>query len=633
MLPAPAREDARAFTAKVRRLADSERTRRLDALERLWKGKQYSDRPSFWDPEVPLNERAPCVQSSVAETAGGRLVSLVFGNARFPALKVADGAYSIEFVDAEREQISALVAQIVSAAHLKSRMRQALEQGLMCGTLVLLASVQRGHLAVQLLPAKWCERTLDAAGDVTALEIRYRHDVTGRDGSPRTVWYRRVIDAALDTTWDGVPADADGYLPDWDRHSPIASVEHGLGFCPVLWHRNAPDVSDNDPADGSALFDGLENEIFGLDIAMSQRHRNGRYNGEPQLVRIGFGDERTLSPMGEVGRTADPSAGGFSWLGDRARRLFGGGTAIKKAPGKIWDAPKDADVKMLESTGAGAQILAADIDGLKRIVLEARGIVIASPETVSANASAALLKELYAPMVAVADNYRDEYGDVLVAVINLLLRVAYTTEVHTPRSVRMRGLASAMPVLAKLVVPMVDGSREWSGVPLEPQWGEYFEPTWQDVAASIGAATAGVAGGVLSRRSAVRMVAPVVGIDDVDAELDAIDGVQATDRASARDLLGTLAVPGGTAEATADPGAAKAQGAAAAQGELPEVFGYDYDAGIITVDEARARKGLPALPNGEGTVSVLLYKAIQEAKAAEISPPKPSFGGRPPFGS
>jgi len=41
------------------------------------------------------------------------------------------------------------------------------------------------------------------------------------------------------------------------------------------------------------------------------------------------------------------------------------------------------------------------------------------------------------------------------------------------------------------------------------------------------------------------------------------------------------------------------------------VYGYDYDAGIITVDEARLRKGLPALPNGEGKVSVLQWKAQQ----------------------
>lgn len=80
-----------------------------------------------------------------------------------------------------------------------------------------------------------------------------------------------------------------------------------------------------------------------------------------------------------------------------------------------------------------------------------------------------------------------------------------------------------------------------------------------------------------------------------------------------------VSVPDAPATATSDPNAAKAQGAAAAQGELPEVFGYDMDAGILMVDEARARKGLPALPDGKGRVSIIVWRALQEAEAERLT--------------
>ena len=70
----------------------------------------------------------------------------------------------------------------------------------------------------------------------------------------------------------------------------------------------------------------------------------------------------------------------------------------------------------------------------------------------------------------------------------------------------------------------VGGTPTWVGLPLEPAWGRYFHPTAQDIGQTVDAARK--ANGdrpVLSLRRSLQLVAPVAGIDDLDAELAAID--------------------------------------------------------------------------------------------------------------
>lgn len=536
----PVPGDLAAFHRDLAALGESQRYWRLNQYEALWKGKQYTSRPSFWDPEVPLQERAPCVQSGVAETAIGRLVGLVFGNARFPALSPGESDYGVDLATAERAALAALVARLVKLTGLRVVMRLLLGQGLGVGSACVLASLRRGQPRLRILAAKYCEPDLDGDGELRSLTVSF----LAEDERGNPLRHRRVIDATHDTTF--FPTDprriAAGapWVPDPDR-----TVQHGLGFVPAIWHRNSPDPSDLDEVDGVPLFAGLEPEIEALDLAMSQRHRNGRYNGEPQIVRTGVDPDATPVPLGEAGRE---TAGRYpkGWIGRASaavRGWYGGRPATKKAPGKIWDLATGSDAKLLESSGAGAVILQGDIDGLRRTIYESRGVVIASPEQISANASAALMRSLYEPMVGVADNLREEYGELLARVVSLLLRLCAAPSVRDG-GVFVRGLAPALPALARATVATVEGPR-WVGVPLECQWGEYFEPTWDDVSKATGAAMAANGGRpVLTHRQSVQLLARVAHSDDVDATLAQIQAEQAGERDAQGALLDRLATGG-----------------------------------------------------------------------------------------
>jgi len=559
---------------RIARIADPQRAQRLDAYERLYKSRAYVGRPSFWDASVPLHERAPAVCVGVAEAAGGRLAAMVFGQRVFPNLRVTDGDVEVSLTQEQRDALTQLVNRLVKVAGLRLVALAALIDGLSVGTVVVHASVVRGRPTLSLLPAKWCTPEFGPNGDLISVEIRYRFDALDARGVMGTWWHRRVIDARRDVTYRPVPVRVDGRDPVWIEET---AIEHELGFCPVDWHRNRPETTDHG-IDGTPLFAGLEAEIEGLDMAFSQRHRNGRYNGEPQMVVSGADPERSL---GETGRMAQPIPEGkasfFSSVKESATRWVtgGGGAATKKAPNKVWRIPAGGDARLLESSGAGANILTQDIEGLKRAILEARQIVIVSPETISANASAALMREIYAPMISAADTYRDEYGAWLTRVVNMLLRVCAVAASRPGALVLLRGLAAALPLLSQFEIAL-DGGREWLGLPLDLKWGPYFPPMPSDVSQTIGAASVAAGGQpVLSHRSAVAMVAAMADIDDVDAELRAILGTKSEDEA----VLDAL--PAGDGTAVADTAFNSAQ-----TSSLLEVFAA-VSRGEMPVDTAR----------------------------------------------
>lgn len=513
MLPAPGQQAARDAIAGIARANEDERYRRLEAHEALWKGLryEYECRPSWWDATVPLRERAPCVVYPIARSAGRRLISLVFGEGRFPTLTTQDPRLTTE----EQQYLAAELASIVEAAALRLRMRDLMEQGLATGTAVAVCAIREGHFDVDLLPAKWCSAQRDGRGRVLSLEIRYKY----REGDG-LYWYRRTITPEADTVYLPCLVEEQReptWVPDTERSRP------GVGFVPAVWTRNDPDPTDNG-CDGVPLAAGLEDEMEALDFSLSQRHRNARYNGEPFIVRVlGESDEDASEGL-SAERGRDGALRGWrEWVAGVGSRPVGSG-AIKRAPGQILTLSKGGDMKLVESSGAGAQILDGDSAALRRLILEVLEVVMADPETIAANASAALQRQLYAPMLARCDGLREVYGAALVEIAHMLLRLV--------RAVRGAVLLPGAMTLVALLDRVPDPA-------IGLRWGEYFDPTPADVQAAATAAMAANGGRpVLSHRSSVRYVAKLAGVEDVEAELQEIAKDEAGGLARVSEVLG-----------------------------------------------------------------------------------------------
>jgi hypothetical protein len=265
--------------------------------------------------------------------------------------------------------------------------------------------------------------------------------------------------------------------------------------------------------DGNALVAGLEDEVEALDLALSQLHRNALYNGEPQMVRTGVDPvEDSMLPQGRMARS-DVT------IFDRMFRSVtkfdaGAGTgASAKSPQKIWNLPAGSDAKLLESSGAGATIIEGNVGQLRRVIVDAMGIVLADPEQLGAGElSARALSLMMAPMLAHADDLRVEYGSLLCALLDLALRLVAST----PGTVYLATLDNARSALAQ-VYRTLSAARL-----IELSWGEYFEPSWEEVQAAVTAAQTANGNRPIATLSESRaLVAPLLNLSADTATLEA----------------------------------------------------------------------------------------------------------------
>jgi hypothetical protein len=596
----PGQRDLAAFRSHLRNLGESERYWRLNALEALWEGSQYDGRPSFWDATVPLRERAPVVQSQIVRAAGRRLASLLFGERTFPAVQVCASGYGVSLSDDDRAALGALISEIKDVASLRLRMDAMLEQGLKCGSAVAIGKLCEGVPCVDLKPAKWCVPTLGPRGEVRSMIVEYQ--MLDNHNPPRQMIYHREITSTEDSTY--TPTENTGNFIKWTAVS-IAET-YPLEFCPVVWHRSQGDAtSEGVDIDGNALFAGLEDEVEGLDFTYSQLYRTGQYNGEPQMFLSGIDPAQ---PVGATGRGAADDAKGdkFSWTASALPRWFGGsgrvdnGTAVKKAPGQIWRGPQGSDAKLIESTGAGAQIIKTSSDTLRRAILDAVGVILADPDALGkGELSARALMVLNAPMLALADNLRIEYGQTLCRVVDMVLRLL-TTDAAVTGGVRLATYDKAAPILKRFYAVDTTGKRVWLGVPLELKWGSYFEPSSAEVLAAVQAASLATGGkAVMSQRRAVEMLAEVLGTEDVDAEFSAVVDADASGAAAVSSAIGALAdVP------------AKPDAAPASQAQQPVGAALSKPAHPMSQTEAAAI--------GDGTMA---FPGVAPRSPAMILPP------------
>ena len=539
MFPTPG-QYSREANAKVDAHASDARTRHIEAFELLWSGNAYDARPSFWDNRVPLRERKPAVQSGILRASGQRLAHMVFGDRAFPAVTVASQSFGVALDDADVDALSALITEVVTLAKLRTAMRGYLTEGLKTGTSVALCELRAGKPAVRILPAKWCTARFDEAGRVTHLVMQYRY----REGD-KDRWYRREIGDGVDLVRVAVDVPDSGVEPEWSK-VPVEGTPRPISFVPAVWTRYGCEaVEDGHSIDGHPLCEGVEDELLALDMELSQLYRNALYNGEPQMVRVGVsgGDPMSVGAMGGAsGRAAAEGAGSFSWLNSIMPKgwTFGGGpsTVARKGPGQVWDLPTGGDAKLLESSGSGAMIIKGAVEEYRRIVTDSMGVVIADPQTLGkGDLSARALTLMFGPMLDTASAIRVDYGEAFVLILDTMLRLMseHATGVYVAT------LDAARGALAKMRRATEGGGVAWVATPLTLAWGEFFEPSWADISAAIDAATKATGGrAVLSQRAAMRLVAPVVGVDDLDAEVEEVERARGDDAETMRSTIAGL---------------------------------------------------------------------------------------------
>jgi len=564
----------------------SPRYMRLETFERYVDGTQYDGMPGWHNDSVPLLERAPNVVEPVTQKAILSFVALCLGESRWPTVTVdqsdEDGFGEQLTVG---EEVAAIIdrgiANIIDQAQLETVSRRALSQSMGCGTAVGICTVKDGKLSVETPRARWCNPAFDPArpGVVVELEIRYPYLHQYKDGrnnkwAVETLLYRRVITATHDITFKPAKASENGGEPDsWSVQS---SIEHGLGFCPVVWYAFDRATATVDEIDGHPIHENLLDEIDCLNRSLSQHDRAALYAGDPQPVEIGVDEDHNPAPTGRLAQPMRHYSGESPPVKEsNAKWNMGGSTAVaagvrKKGPGIVWRYPsKDSKVSFLALPSGALDAIKQNYDDLRNQLAEALSWVRVDPGTMSGSSAGAFnlsgraLQWMYRRQTDRCDTIRPdfEHGFLLPA-LNQLLRICLSVARGGDGGLYLAGL----PSLAAALIPFERGverdgelvGTRWFSPPIEVKWGPYFEDTALDVAQVGKEVREDYGAGLITKETAVTRLADFY---DIESPAEYVRQMEETENHHAESWEQALeALSGTTPEERSGEGPAKELG-------------------------------------------------------------------------
>lgn len=501
---------------RIARLGMSKRQQELNFRWACYRGEQYENRkldwngrecldklshevvasqgyipPGFYDASrqtadaFPLKFRRPTAPYALPTLITNRFTGLLFSEKSHPEIRV-DGS------EATQDWLRA----VAESSRLWAVMMQARTYGGAMGSVAVGFQFINGQPVVEAMDPRWLTPTFKPGTRVLeAIESRYQYvleQVSQETGHWEEVayWYRRRITEQEDTLFAPAPVGR-GEEPEW---VVAKSVEHGLGFCPVVWIQNQP-VGGEGNWDGEPDMPGpaLDN-VEAIDSLTAQGIRAILANMDPQLVLT------TKAEMGEVR------------LGlDNALRV------------------PDGDAKFLEISASAPKAgmeLAAE---LRSRTLEMSECVLDNPDRNTPTATE--VEKAYEAMHAKAGRLREQYGmHGIVPLLEMVWRAATTLArprvVEAPAPEAMEGVITTAKLSRSVVVlpPRYEEAPDGSLVAIEREpgeggtitlvWPDWTEPSLQDTSTAVTAAAGAKAAGLIDDETGVNFLAPHFKVQD-----------------------------------------------------------------------------------------------------------------------
>lgn len=454
---------------------------RLDVLRRVLDGELYNvlthefhEEKTDGNEYVPLRKRKPSVRYNLSRIVVQDSIALLFGEGHFPAVRLAD-----------QDQAQKLAA-LLKSAKLPQVMSEAAMIGSV-GSVAVLLRVLDGRvffdaMATRFLTPRWEPKAPDTLLDVTELysvegrALRDQGYTIAEDDLGSRFWFRRVWDTQAER-WFVPVKRKDGEQPTWTEDKDN-TVEHGLGFVPMVWIKNLP---GGDKIDGCCTFRAAIEDQIEIDYQLSQGGRGLKYSSDPLLLI-----KEPASPDSQFVRSASNAL-------------------IVEEKG---------DAKLLEINGSAVSAVIEYVKALREMALESVHGNRSNADKLSAAQSGRALELLHQPLIWLADELRTSYGE--NGVLPLVRMV-----MEASRKIPLRTLTEKIPKFAEDEPTL--------------KWPPWFIPTGQDKTAEATALKTLGDSGHISRETAVTSIAPLFDVEDVDEEMMCIaaDEMAADQRATA----------------------------------------------------------------------------------------------------
>jgi hypothetical protein len=516
--------------------------------------------PGFYDPGgqmMPLRFRRPDAPYYLGKVVVKRFTGLLFSHSKHPKIRVQGDPLTEDWLDGA-----------VEAGRLWAEAIQLRDMGGATGSGPIGFSFQQGEVRFEMFDPRYSTPVFKnrLTRELESIEVRWSYqdsirDIDGKGWVSVEFLGRRVIDETSDTLWQDVPAPTDGGEPNWDdpRWAPTI-VEHNFGECPVEWIQNEP-VAEQ--VDGNPDCHGGFDMIERIDVLTSQANRGVIANCDPTLVLATDDD-------------APP--------------------ALRKGSDNFISVGKGEDVKYLEITGAGPRSAIEQADRLEEKFLRLVQCVIENARSRSSTKTATEVVKDYSSMHEKVDVLREQYGPRgLGRLLAKLVRAAQTVSARTSVDESGRTVREEIFIPPRVEIDAEGKTRTTErklgpGGPITFQWPPYDTPQPQDVEIAVRSAVSARDAGLLDDEHAAQSIAPFYGVENVRAMLTVLAQKKADEEAAfAAQTVGQATAPVAEIVYTRD----------------------ELEAGLVTINEWRANKGLATVADGELTVPAYRAKYAQ----------------------
>jgi hypothetical protein len=460
-----------------------ERNFRLQVLQRVLNGTLYDELPHAFHEEqngaeeyIPLRDRRPCVRSNLCRTVVDDSVSLLFSEGHFPT------------VEMDSDEQKAAIAKLIKEIKLNAVMIDAATRGSV-GSVAILFRVLKKRVFLDVMSTEYLTPNWDPEAPDTLLSVTEKYKVSGKsladqgysiakDELGATFWFQRDWNDGAEVWYLPWKVADENQEPKIDKDK---TVEHELGFVPVVWIRNLP---GGDAIDGAPTFadEAIDTQIE-IDYQLSQAGRGLKYTSDPTLL------------------IKEPA------YGEQGPTVKGAANAIKVSA--------EGDAKLLEINGTGAAAVLDYVKHLREIAIETMHGDQTSPEKMAAVQSGRAMEIAKRALVNLADRLRISYGE--GAISEIVFMVVKASQ--------------------KIALQFKNGTKVGkfdANSDISLRWPDWFEPTLQDMAARANTLKTLCDSGLLSRETAIKILASEYDIEDAKAEKLLADADMAERNAAAQ---------------------------------------------------------------------------------------------------
>ena len=324
---------------------------------------------------------------------------------------------------------------------------------------------------------KSCWPKFDENNELESVKIRYVYDTGELDEKKEPIWRwaQYELQKQKDIEYDNPRFDPTEMKA--PIFKPETTIDHNLGFVQGVWIKNGfTTASDDGRSYIKDVLDYLDDLNYG-----SSKESNALYHAlYPTLLGFGVDPADFERLIGDMGGNIDEGT-------------------ISKGSAFITTEkpPQDADLRFLETSNRGLELMEPYIQRNIQILQHILKITLPNPEVLLGYAqSAEAMKMLYRPLIEEVKRMRDFFEQGLCDLL-------------TKMEIAGKEIPYALP----------SGTIENA----KKKWGEMFTSTETDKSQRMATTVQGTQDRIISRKTATKHIAPDFGIKNIEEEIKQIE--------------------------------------------------------------------------------------------------------------